>query len=300
MEMIVEDTVFFADPRTFNDPLDTKPTLELDLDIDELKHVLSQLVEARISLEMADAARRLKFQGSSTRNHIIKQSKSAAYRVISDAQYYANDPLYDEERFSHGEREKFIIGTYVEQELIKRYNKGIFCLAKRPNCPLMWSHYGDQHKGICIGYSVPNESLNDIHKVNYGGSRIVKASSILRMLENNDTARLEVDRDVLLKKAKPWNYEKEWRLLGEMGSQPSPLELEEIVFGMRCPPSVIFTVVKALTDRERNVRFYQIQGQHGRFLLDKRAADIDELIATHPRRHRGIFEAFAEIDDEVD
>lgn len=33
------------------------------------------------------------------------------------------------------------------------------------------------------------------------------------------------------------------------------------------------------------------------FLLDKRAADTEELLATHPRRHRRIHEIFSELED---
>lgn len=34
--MIVADNLFFADPRTFNDPLDTRPSLEYDVNPGEL------------------------------------------------------------------------------------------------------------------------------------------------------------------------------------------------------------------------------------------------------------------------
>lgn len=102
---------------------------------------------------------------------------------------------------------------------------------------------------------------------------------------------------VLLKKAKDWAYEREWRLLGPRGEQDSPLELEEIVFGMRCSSAVIFAVVQALAGRDRPVRFYEIRGQHGRFLLDKRVADTGELRAALPRRSRTFREAFSDLED---
>ena len=82
--------------------------------------------------------------------------------------------------------------------------------------------------------------------------------------------------------------------LGPRGEQQSPLELEEVIFGMRCSSAVMFAVIRALEGRDRPVRFYEIRGQHGRFLLNKRVADTDELLATHPLRHRGIFEIFSE------
>jgi hypothetical protein len=38
-------------------------------------------------------------------------------------------------------------------------------LGARADCPLMWSHYGDQHNGICIGYSIPDDAT--VHRVRY-------------------------------------------------------------------------------------------------------------------------------------
>lgn len=42
--MLVEDKVFYADPSSFNDPLDTRPTLEPDLDVPALEQVLLRLI----------------------------------------------------------------------------------------------------------------------------------------------------------------------------------------------------------------------------------------------------------------
>ena len=89
----------------------------------------------------------------------------------------------------------------IELELLQRYEKGIVALAERADCPLLWSHYGDQHGGICIGYSVPTDTVDDVHKVNYGGSRQVSASLVAAMLAESDDARMQVDEAVLLRKA---------------------------------------------------------------------------------------------------
>jgi hypothetical protein len=142
----------------------------------------------------------------------------------------------------------------------------------------MWSHYGDQHNGLCIGYSALADALPDLHIVRYGGSRIVKASAVARMLDGDSAARTVVDGAVLLRKAIPWGYEKEWRLIGPRGVNASPLEMEEIVFGMRCTAAVKYAVVKALEDRDRAVRFYEIREQR------KRACHYDGHVEREPDR----------------
>lgn len=290
--MLVEDTVYFADPTTFNDPLDTKPTLDTDIPSTSLETILTQLIEERTTAEMAAAAKTIRYGGPKTLDHIARQSRKAAERLLADIRYNATNPDYEVD-----DPEQFLLGHYVQEELLRRYDRGVFSLAQRANCPLMWSHYGDQHRGICLGYSVPDDTAGDVHKIKYGGSRLVAASAVSAMLAGDPIARARVDEAVLLKKARPWAYEREWRLLGPRGEQNSPLELEEVVFGMRCSSAVIFAVIQALAGRDRPVRFYEIRGQHGRFLLDKRVADTGELMAMLPRRHRRIHEIFSEIED---
>ena len=290
LEMLVEDSNHFADPSTFNDPLDAKPSLQADVSADELAHILSQLVEQRVSAEMTSAAKTIKYRGPKTIDHIAHLSRRQAEQLIADIRYNATDP-----ELEVADPEQFLFAQYVEEELLRRYDKGIFALAQRSECPLMWSHYGDQHKGICLGYSVPPDVAEQLHKVRYGGSREIKASLVGAMLAGDPAARRKVDEAVLLRKAQPWRYEKEWRLIGSRGPQASELELKEIVFGMRCSAPVIYAVVKALEDRSRKVRFHEISVQPGRFILRKRALNVDELKASRPRCNRAVLDSFPDL-----
>lgn len=294
LSTVVDDVVYFADPTTFNDPLDTKPALATDLPREALQTILGRLIEERTAAEMSAAAKTIRYRGPKTLDHIARQSRKAAERLLADVRYNATNPDYEVD-----DPEQFLLGQYIQEELLRRYNKGLFSLAERANCPLMWSHYGDQHRGVCLGYSVPDAAVPDVHKVRYGGSRLVQASAVAAMLEGDDVARRGVDEAVLLRKAKPWAYEREWRLVGPRGEQDSPLELEEVIFGMRCAPSVMYAVIQALARRDRPVRFFEIREQRDSFLLVKRSVDIDELEAGLPRRCRsldGVFDDLTDLD----
>ncbi len=295
LSMLIDDTVYFADPTTFNDPLDTKPALAADIDNAALETILARLIEDRTVAEMSAAAKTLRYRGPKTLDHIARHGRKAAQRGLADLRYNATDPEYEIE-----DPERFLLGYYVQEELLRRYDKGVFSLVARATCPLMWSHYGDQHRGLCIGYSVPPAATSNVRKMRYGGSRLVQASAVAAMLGGDDAARRRVDDDVLLRKAKPWIYEREWRLIGSRGEQNSPLELEEIVFGMRCATAVKYSVVQALAQRSRAVGFFEIREQRDSFALARRRIDISELASSRPRRCRdmdGVFDAFAaEID----
>jgi hypothetical protein len=202
--------------------------------------------------------------------------------------YNAQDPEYD-----FHDRLPLLLRHYIEVELLRQYDRGIVSLAERDTCPLMWSHYGDQHHGVCIGYSVPERTASDVRKVRYDGSRLVEASKVAAMLAGNDVARVQVDEAVLLRKAGSWRYEREWRLIGQRGVRNSPLELEEVIFGIRCEETVKYAVVKALERRDRQVKFYEMREIPGTFRLKKYSLnDCDELFSYFPRRSLSIYETF--------
>lgn len=288
LESLVLDLLYFADPSSFNDPLDARPTLEADLPAPELARILRALIVRRVTGEMTANARAIKYRGERTTEHIAKHAGRAADEVIEEIRYNSGDPDYEMK-----DPLQFLLSWHVHEEVLRRYDRGIVSLAKRADCPLMWSHYGDQHAGICIGYSAPADV--ELEPVTYGGTRQIKASLVRDMVDGDDAATRAVDQAVLLKKAKAWQYEQEWRLIGDRGLHDSTLELEEIVFGMRCSPAVQFAVVKALEDRDRQPRFYEIREASGTFLLQKVEADTGEMLAGWPRRARSIREAFSDI-----
>ncbi|MEP0337480.1 MAG: DUF2971 domain-containing protein [Alphaproteobacteria bacterium] len=294
LDQLVADQLFFADPRTFNDPLDTKPSLATDLDADALANILERLMEQRIVAEMKAAAKTIKYRGEKTLDHIARHSRRRVDQEIAEIRYHATNPDYEFE-----DPAKFLFGQYIEEELLRRYEKGIVSLAERSDCPLLWSHYGDQHKGICIGYSIPDRVDQDLYKIDYGGSRLIKASTVAAMLNGDKVARRKVDQAVLSRKAADWRYEREWRLVGPRDIQMSPLELEEVVFGMRCSSTVKFAIVKALSGRARPVKFYEMRERNGRFVLGRYALDTGELIASFPRRSLDVFDDFQPLQDDV-
>jgi hypothetical protein len=114
------------------------------------------------------------------------------------------------------------------------------------------------------------------------------------MLDGDISAQQKVDQAVLAKKAAAWRYEKEWRLIGTRGQSGCPLELEEVIFGMRCAETVKYAVVTALATRKRSIKFYEIRESRGSFLLKRYALDINELLHYYPQRFLDVYDAFGD------
>lgn len=91
-------------------------------------------------------------------------------------------------------------------------NIGIFCCTKTPNNILMWSHYADNHKGICVEF-VDNfiDILKDSCKNEY-------ADIYNRDIQYDDKRKnfnemiQEKDSNPLYQKAECWKYEQEHRI----------------------------------------------------------------------------------------
>lgn len=292
LDMLVEDRLYFADPLTFNDPLDTKPKLDPDIANPALERVLELLVVQRVEAELKAAAKTIRYKGPKTLDHITRQSQSAFKRRLEDLRYHATNP-----EITAADPLQLLLAAEVEAELLRRYDKGIVAFGERADCPLMWSHYGDQHNGVCIGYSIPADA--SVHRVRYDAEPLVKASLVEAMLDGKAGAQGQVDEAVLLRKAPAWKYENEWRLTGDRGAQDNPLELTEVVFGLRCPIAVQFTVFRALEKRHQGLDFFTIYRRTGTFDLVKTALDTDELCVSLPRRSRDVLDWFPELTDEV-
>jgi hypothetical protein len=286
LDMLVLDELHFSDPSTFNDPLDTRPSLKANLKPQELEQLLVQMADQRIGQEMQGHAQSLGYRGPKTLEHIGRRSRRQISYMLKEIHYLASDP----ERISP-EPLKSMLAQALQDELMRQYGKGIFALAERSDCPLMWSHYGDQHKGICVGYSIPPDAAKDLHQISYGGSRLVSARDVQAMVGGDESARQRVDQAILFTKAADWQYEREWRLIGARGSQWSRLELKEVVFGLKCPTSVRYAVVRALERRRKPVKFYEIWERDGSFSLIKRPYDSDELVQL-PLRSRDVLDDF--------
>lgn len=83
-----------------------------------------------------------------------------------------------------------------KKAMAKKY--GLLCFCATWRSPLLWSHYADRHKGICLGFNVRDDS---VAKVDY-----VEKRTPLRLPLTEDSMQR-----VLFTKFTGWSYEQEWR-----------------------------------------------------------------------------------------
>lgn len=294
LDILLNDSVYFANPSTFNDPLDCSPTVVADTSIDQLESLLTYLVLTRVENDILKMLNTLNGISAINKNHAKNRGEEEARKFIENVK----KSIWSSEYTPSVESEylEFLKKSYawnIERELLTRYVKGVCCFSMSDTNPLLWSHYANNHKGICIGYSLDRIPSPKLLAVEYGGSRILSTSTVYKALIQRDQSAIkQLNKAILLRKAEEWKYEQELRMIGDVGIQDSPLKMREIIFGLKCPATTKFLIVNALRKSANNLEFKEIGANGDTYKLEKKDMDGED-IAFYPLQARSPQEVFS-------
>jgi len=103
----------------------------------------------------------------------------------------------------------------VQEETARRR---IYCLTPHPDSILMWSHYSNNHSGVCLEFQTANRLFSGAMKVSY-------LSHYPKLLPHEMGTSQAIQ--VLLTKSEVWAYEEEFRLVGIPQAPPgAPMLLD--------------------------------------------------------------------------
>lgn len=97
---------------------------------------------------------------------------------------------------------------------------GLICFSKNWHNPVLWGHYGDHHRGICLGFDL---NPTKTHEVSYKMER-----PQLKQLDSVTTDNL------LYVKFKDWSYEEEVRMFTSLKDKDPATSLYFIGFCDDC------------------------------------------------------------------
>ncbi|MDX2367979.1 MAG: DUF2971 domain-containing protein [Colwellia sp.] len=260
LNMLSNSEVFYANPTSFNDPLDCKPTLTIDVSFLELEQLCFKMLE-------------------------IEYGTNKATAEIDSCRYYATEP----ENIGAKERESYhcrLLSNEITRLLhLKMKKRGVLSLAGRWDSCLMWSHYADEHKGVCLEYDMKEAITFDSKDVKYNEDRALLVSSIVDWIYNPSLfSQADIDDKYFFTKAKAWEYEKETRFLeNDQGVSSAPFHLSAVYFGMRCAPAVISSIIKLMDGTRNKLNFYKVHVVDGSFDLRCLEIDKEDVIRTSPR-----------------
>ena len=96
----------------------------------------------------------------------------------------------------------------IEKMIVARR---IYCLTPDPCCILMWSHYAENHSGICLEFATDKNPFISAMKVRYQTTYPQWISTISS----------ETGMDMALTKSQCWEYEQEFRVFSTGSALPS-------------------------------------------------------------------------------
>lgn len=246
LDFIENSRAYFASPSSFNDPFDCVPVYRW-----KQEPPPQQLVAEALAEEEAMA---------------LKAGMTA-------------DQLHAERR-ARGIRPESL-GEAVTESFRSAVNKvtRVFCMSATQSHPLLWSHYADSHRGVCLHLRCRPGTV-------FGSARGVKYqrrfSPIWIPLAYNRAQDAMADKMVLTK-AQFWSYEAEFRVIHhtEVGAgytlqnqfyEFPPEALCGITLGMQMRPVDRAMVRNWAESRYPRLPVYEAHKQRDRFWMDIKRA----------------------------
>lgn len=228
--MLVDSNLYLTDPADFNDPFEFKNRLVLD-DDEVLKRFFSDILSVTYP------------------NH---RRSAAAQEALIDA-------LVDQVKTDAGK----IFGA-----LFETHSHGVHCFTPEPKNQLMWSHYADSHRGICLQF-----------RTSYDVPTFLAAGAVDYCDDFPDfhipTAPQIETVAMMMRKGTSWSYEKERRIaMLAINSRLLPFEpraLTGLILGSRFPEKHLPAIQQMLRQRiERGlppVQLYQAEAEKTAYRL---------------------------------
>jgi len=235
--ILARNELFFAAPGSFNDPFDSAFNVAVEGRDNQM--VFESMAFQEIKRKRPDLSMRDLFEAAQQVGAAIVERKSEEFRAVTI------------EKLARDTNDKV----------------GILSLSEKNDDILMWSHYANCHKGICLEFSTLQPSFfQSAQPVNYGDE-----------FPTFNLHDIVVDEDLrkaatwMLMKASQWQYEKEWRVL-EFGDGPGPKPfppgvLSGVILGCRIPTDDRERVLSWILLRGGHVALYQAKKMPGQFRL---------------------------------
>ncbi|PXY02714.1 hypothetical protein DF185_01065 [Marinifilum breve] len=224
LSTILYNEIWFSSPENFNDPFDCNINCQYVKDI-------------RYDNEI---------------NEILHQERK---RTAVSEPYYLKESMLNNIALTIDNRNKS--GVFFSNLTLKVLYKyvGISCFSKKHNNILMWSHYADNHNGVCLKFNTTDKDFfEECHAVTY-------LERLPSFQDRNNFS--DPQKFLFYTKSKDWEYEAEVRVLKKSNQlfNFDPVCLEAIYFGVKCKvseSSKVINIIKGLSKYEK-VKFYQME-----------------------------------------
>lgn len=244
LKNLEDDTVWQADPLSFNDPYDCAMLID---DKTSISNIFIRNNFDRFISENNQSIQQIKKEVIES----ARKSKDPLTEILNSLN------LQESEIQELRNMDQKIYDSYINK-YIKIHR--ICSFSKERDSLLMWSHYSEHHKGFCIEYSLdvlPENSLliTQLFPVIY--SRSIYDTKTILEHQGKDYFNQFMWTLAAITKSEDWKYEKEWRLISVSKTPIQPFKMPKptaIYLGTR------FDVEDPLSEEKRilNKRLLEI------------------------------------------
>jgi hypothetical protein len=276
-QIFIQGTFWFSSPPKLNDPLDMRIPLDWKCNDEEVLDFLLSKYHSGID-SSAICERIVQFQNSFSRTPSDEETMALCVRdkglrlmaLVLRAQQLLQSGVPRERLFVCLGLNKPAIRDAIKSDLragIRLFythvsTAGVLSLSEVRDHPLMWSHYADNHRGICIGIT---EALLVYRGQSFGPnpvSYVIQPPKVeLATLFSKDPKVFwNVNRTLLCTKSQHWEYEREWRFVVNDGDKAYriPGKICEVIFGAKCLQTERDEIIKLCHGRF-SPHFFEIQ-----------------------------------------
>ena len=279
-KILETNTVLLKTPNQFNDPNDCDFTFTND----NSKKAFELVQEYYCLTELRNIIEKEGDKIKKSQQPIVAYARGvfkAQKAILSKTHVFDSNPVFWKmmkaqiNKFD-GYKEKIesAYKEYVTQtkEKLQDAKKSAYigCFSKRSDSTLMWAHYANDFKGVCIEWEIPRFANNEfIFDVVYSKKKphidLLKFVKIYlgyefvgdKFDENNQEIKEHIKK-LIITKGKGWAYEKEIRFIAERGKTNSvtvdELANERALYHMPTFPKRVFLGEKIIKEDEQDIR----------------------------------------------
>lgn len=221
--IFTHNELYFSRPLDFNDPFDCLPKFIFTAS----KIAVKQFLEEQLSILEPNLINRR--QRKARLKELMKKKRWKNPKIMHNLEKHFNFKIKNE--------------------------TGICSFSQIPDHVLMWSHYADSHRGICLQFEQKSDTpyLGTAKKVHYQ-----KEYPIINPIVDSMEQKVV---SIFLTKAKFWEYEREWRIIlaqSGPGAYPFPPEhLKGVILGVYISDDNKDQVISWIRERDCPIEVYQ-------------------------------------------
>lgn len=236
--LLITPKLWFSEPSSFNDPMDCNPRFRFEGGMLEERQKLRQTILKRMIRE----------------NHGELSGRDV--EALLDL-YQRSFPALDDRLLEIGHQ---LLAKDLQSDV------GVLCLSECGCDPVMFYHYGDKHRGMCLQFRTADY---------FSYAEPVQYSEEYPSIQYFDSSANEKQfEQIFLTKYSGWKYEHEQRVINfEQHKTPRlceypPKLLEGVIFGYLMPEEDRLQVVRLLEQRGHTVQIYVAEVSRDHYLLD--------------------------------